>query len=144
PVPRCPAPAPLPLFLIPAGVALAGAGFHVVEPHVLGAGPVRPRLLARYRTGVAADALVQVHHHGHLRHYSHSSLLLFVPKWARAFADHRDLITLVSRRPVVVERERQLPVPADEVGGLEHDPRERVVDPAALPARFRDRGVDGA
>src|SRR5699024_11469162 len=53
------------------GVPLAGAGLHVVEPHVRGAVPVGPCLLAGHRAGVAADALVEVHHHRHLGHDSH-------------------------------------------------------------------------
>src|SRR5690606_31479794 len=66
-------PAALPrlLVLVPAGIALSGTGLHVVEPHVLRAGAVRPRLLARHRTGVAPDALVERHHHGDLGHDSH-------------------------------------------------------------------------
>src|SRR5690606_7656812 len=66
-------PAALPdlLVLVGARVAQAGPGLDVVEPHVLGAGAVGPRLLARHRAGVAADALVEVHHHRHLRHDSH-------------------------------------------------------------------------
>lgn len=66
-------PAALPplLVLVAARVALTGAGLHVVEPHVLGARPVGPRLLARDRTGVTTDALVQGHHHGNLGHHTH-------------------------------------------------------------------------
>src|ERR1039458_3924559 len=36
-----------------------------------------------------------------------------------AAADHGDLVALVAGRPVVVEGERQLAVPADHVGGLD-------------------------
>ena len=50
-----------------ARIALARAGLDVVEPDVLGAGPVGPHLLAGHRAGVAADALVEVHHHRDLR-----------------------------------------------------------------------------
>src|SRR5699024_11663162 len=66
-----PAALPLLLILVTARVALAGTGLDIVEPHVFGALAVRPRLLARDRTRVAADALVEVHHHRHLRHDSH-------------------------------------------------------------------------
>ena len=54
-----------------AGVAEARAGLDVVEPDVLDAGAVGPRLLARDRAGVAPDALVEVHHHRHLSHDTH-------------------------------------------------------------------------
>ena len=66
-------PAALPpvLVLVAPGVAQAGPGLHVVEPHVLDAGPVGPRLLAGDRAGVAADALVEVHDHAHLGHDAH-------------------------------------------------------------------------
>ncbi len=66
-------PAALPAFLVlvRAGVAEAGAGLDVVPPDVLSAGTVGPRLLARDRAGVAADALVEVHHHRHLCHHAH-------------------------------------------------------------------------
>ena len=37
---------------------------------VVGAGPVGPGLLAGDRTGVAADALVEVHHHADLGHHA--------------------------------------------------------------------------
>ena len=61
---------PLLLVLVAARVALTGPRLDVVEPHVLDAAPVRPRLLARDRAGVAPDALVEVHHHAHLGHDS--------------------------------------------------------------------------
>ncbi len=66
-------PAALPLFLVlpGAGVAHAGTSFNVIEPDVLGAFAVGPCLLTRDRTGVAADALVQVHDHGDLGHDFH-------------------------------------------------------------------------
>src|SRR5690606_12775178 len=44
-----PAALPALLVLVLAGVALAGPGLDVVEPHVLDAAAVRPRLLARDR-----------------------------------------------------------------------------------------------
>ena len=68
-------PAALPLLLVlpAAGVAHAGTGFDVVEPDVLGAVAVRPHLLAGDRTGVAADALVEVHHHRDLSHDLHQN-----------------------------------------------------------------------
>ncbi len=61
-----PAAAPLPLVFPALRVAEAGLRLDVVEPHVLGAAPVRPDVLAGDRAGVAADALVEVHHHRHL------------------------------------------------------------------------------
>ncbi len=74
-------PAALPplLVLVAARIALAGAGLHVVEPHVLGARPVGPGLFAGDRAGVAADALVEVHDHRDLRHDPHQ----YVTSWAR-------------------------------------------------------------
>ena len=54
-----------------ARVALPGVGLDVVEPDVLGAGPVGPDLLAGDRAGVAADALVEVHDHRDLRLDAH-------------------------------------------------------------------------
>ena len=68
-----PDPAALPSLLVLVGprIALPRAGFHIVEPHVLDAGPVGPGLFAGHRTGVAPDALVQVHHHRQLSHHAH-------------------------------------------------------------------------
>src|SRR5699024_3949467 len=54
-----PAALPLLLVLVAARVALAGPGLDIVEPHVFGALAVRPRLFARDRARVAADALVE-------------------------------------------------------------------------------------
>src|SRR5262245_43411301 len=67
------------LVLVAARVAGAGFGFDVVEPDVLAAGPVGPGLFAGDRAGVAADALVQVHHHRHLGHDPHQNST----SWAR-------------------------------------------------------------
>ena len=66
-------PAALPrlLVLVTPRVALARPGLDVVEPDVLRAGAVGPRLLARHRARVAPDALVEVHHHAHLGHDTH-------------------------------------------------------------------------
>jgi Fe-S-cluster-containing dehydrogenase component len=74
-------PAALPAVLVLVGprVALAGPGLHIVEPHVLHAGAVGPRLLAGHRAGVAPDALVEVHHHAHLGHDLHQ----YSTSWAR-------------------------------------------------------------
>src|SRR6185295_8738908 len=66
-----PAPAPSLLVLVPPRVALTRAGLDVVEPDVLGTGAVGPGLLAGHRAGLAADALVEVHHHAHLGHDAH-------------------------------------------------------------------------
>ncbi len=68
PVLELPAAAPGVLVLVAAGVALAGPGLDVVEPRVLGARSVGPGLFAGDGAGVAADAFVEVHHHGHLGH----------------------------------------------------------------------------
>jgi hypothetical protein len=61
-----PAAVPLVLVLPFLGVADAGLGLDVVEPGVLHAGAAGPDVLAGHRTGVAADALVQVQHHADL------------------------------------------------------------------------------
>src|SRR5215217_6245733 len=74
-----PAASPRFLIFITTGVTLAGPGFHIVEPHVLGAGAIGPGLLAGYRAGVAADALVKVHHHAHLSHDTHQ----YCTSWER-------------------------------------------------------------
>ena len=134
-----PAAAPLLLVLPALGVADAGLGLDVVEPHVLGAGPVGPDLLAGDRAGVAADALVEVHHHPDLRADPHSNLT----------SASRLRSTVTSSRcepvgPVVVEAERELRVAADEVGRLHHDPRQRVVGAAALALQLGQRHVQVA
>src|SRR5699024_4787331 len=59
---------PFLLILVGAGIPLPWPGLDVVEPHVLDPGTVGPRLLAGDRTGMAPDALVEVHHNGDLRH----------------------------------------------------------------------------
>jgi hypothetical protein len=66
-----PAALPFLLVLVAARVADARPGLDIVEPHVLDTRPVRPRLLAGDAAGVASDALVEVHHHRHLRHDLH-------------------------------------------------------------------------
>src|SRR5262249_61934951 len=68
-----PAALPLLLVLVAARVSGAGLGLDVVEPDVLRSRPVRPGLLAGDRAGVAADALVEVHHHGDLSHHAHQN-----------------------------------------------------------------------
>ena len=83
-----PAAVPLLLVLIAPRVADAGLGLDVVEVHVLGAGPVRPHLLAGHRAGVAADALIEVHHHRDVRHHPHQ----YSTSWARR------RITVISSR----------------------------------------------
>src|SRR5665647_956039 len=149
-------PATLPAFLVLVGsrVALARPGLHVVEPDVLGAGAVRPRLLARHRAGMAADALVEVHHHRHLRHDSHRvappamagcaarRAAISVLHRLRATSDDGHLIALVACRAEVVEGVGQLGVPADEVARLDQQPGQRVVDAAALAGGLRARHVD--
>ena len=79
PLVQLPAALPLLLVLVGAGIAQPGPGLDVVEPDVLGAGPVGPRLLAGDRAGVAPDALVEVHDHRHLRHDPHQ----YVTSWLR-------------------------------------------------------------
>src|SRR5215217_1174543 len=74
-----PAASPSFLIFITAGVALAGPGLHIVEPDVLGAGTISPRLLAGHRTRMAANALVKVHHHAHLGHHPHQ----YCTSWER-------------------------------------------------------------
>jgi len=66
-----PAATPLILVLVATRIPLPRAGFHVVEPHVLGSRAVGPGLLAGDGAGVAADALVEVHDHRHLSHDAH-------------------------------------------------------------------------
>jgi hypothetical protein len=68
---QLPAALPLLLVLVATRIPLSRAGLHVVEPHILGASPIGPRLLTGHRAGVAADALVEVHHHRHLGHHAH-------------------------------------------------------------------------
>ncbi len=70
-------PAPLEaLLVLPLpGVTDAGLGLDVVPPHVFGALPVGPDVLAGNGTGVAADALVQVEHHDYLGSNIHLWLL---------------------------------------------------------------------
>ena len=58
------------------GIAHAGLGFHVVEPHVFRAGGRGPRVLARDAARVAREALVQVQHHAHLHLDIHTHILL--------------------------------------------------------------------
>jgi len=68
-----PAAAPVLVVLPALGVAQPGLGLDIVEPHVLRPRPVGPHLLAGHAAGVAADALVQVHHHADLRLDPHSN-----------------------------------------------------------------------
>ncbi len=122
--------APAFLILVGARIALSGPGFDVVEPHVLGTGPVRPRLLAGDRTGVAADALVEVHHHRHLCHDLHeflASQVRFAPQappasisvghLLRPATYHGHFVALIAGGSEIVEREGVLGVaPARCVG----------------------------
>ena len=66
-----PAALPLLLILVTAGVTLTGTSLNVVEPDVLGTGSVRPCLLTGHGAGVAADALIERHHHSNLCHNAH-------------------------------------------------------------------------
>src|SRR5829696_8449125 len=66
-------PAAFPAFLVFVELRVADArfGLDVVPPLVLGALAARPDVLAGHRAGVAPDALVEVHHHRHLRLDAH-------------------------------------------------------------------------
>ena len=69
-----PPPAVPPLLVLPfAGIADARLGLHIVEPGVFDAFAVGPHVLAGDRTGVAADALVEVQHHRDLGTDLHSA-----------------------------------------------------------------------
>ncbi len=68
---QLPAAVPGVLVLPALGVADAGLGLDVVEPHVLGAVAVGPDVLAGDAAGVAADALVEVHDHADLGSDAH-------------------------------------------------------------------------
>ena len=59
-------------------IADAWLGFHIVPPHVFGAFPVRPYILAGNRTGIAANTLLQVEGHAYLSFYFHGFLLYSV------------------------------------------------------------------
>ena len=85
---QCPAAVPLLLILVTFRVADAGLGLDIVEVDVLGARPIRPDLLAGHRAGVAADALVEVHHHRDVGHDPHQ----YSTSWARR------RITVISSR----------------------------------------------
>ena len=74
-----PAALPLLLVLVTARIPLPGTGLHVVEPDVFGARPVGPGLFAGDGAGVAADALVQCHHHCCLGHDAHQ----YATSWER-------------------------------------------------------------
>src|SRR5262245_32941107 len=65
-----------------------------------------------------------------------------VPHLLAAAADHRHLVALAAGRAQVVEREAELGVAADQVGRLDQQPGERVVDAAAPAAGLGDRHVD--
>src|SRR6516162_5373021 len=54
-----------------------------------------------------------------------------------AAADDGDLVPLVAGGAVVVERERELPVAADHVRGLDDQPGQRVVRPTVPPGNLR-------
>ncbi len=58
------------------GIAHAGLGFHIVEPHIFRAGGRSPRVLARDAARVAREALVQIQHHAHLHLDIHTHILL--------------------------------------------------------------------
>ena len=73
-----PAAAPALLVLPALRVADAGLRLDVVEPDVLGARPVRPHVLAGDRARVAADALVEAHHHPDLRPDPHQYATSFI------------------------------------------------------------------
>ena len=58
------------------GIAHAGLGFHIVEPHIFRAGGRSPRVLARDAARVTREALVQIQHHAHLHLDIHTHILL--------------------------------------------------------------------
>ena len=66
-----PAAFPLILVLPAARITHAWPGLHVIEVDVLSTFAVGPRLLTCDGTRVAADALIQAHHHSDLCHYFH-------------------------------------------------------------------------
>src|SRR5215469_4380992 len=67
-------------------VAAARLGFHIVPPHVFGALAVGPKILAGDTAGMAADALVQMKHHGNLRTNIHRSAPLATNSIPEAYA----------------------------------------------------------
>src|SRR5690606_27592752 len=76
-------PAALPAVLVfPVfGVADARLGFNVVEPDIFHAFAVGPDVFTGDRTGMAADALVQVQHHCNLRaHFHFAASLIPTPR----------------------------------------------------------------
>src|SRR5690606_30677279 len=144
-----PAAQPLHLVLVAAGVPQPGPGLDVVEPDVLHAGAVGPRLLAGHRAGVAPDALVEVHDHGQLRHDLHVPPPVCggpgsVLDRGGAPADLGDLVPVVPGRADVVEEVGQLGVAADDVARLDEDPGQAVVDAAPLAVGLGERDVDEA
>ena len=131
-------PAALPFLLVFPALRVADTRLRldVVEPGVLDAAPVRPHVLAGDRAGVAADALVEVHHHRDLRPHLHQYVDL-----AGELPHHDDLVALRAGRPVVVEAVRELGVAADQMGRLHRDPRHRVVGAAARAGELAERHV---
>ena len=101
------APPALPVILIFPGARIANtrSGLNVVEPHVLGTFAVRPCLLTGYRTGVAANALVKVHHHDDLTHDLHR----FIPS-LQIWGTNPQNSTSWLRRRIMVTSSRWLPV----------------------------------
>src|SRR5574338_934390 len=63
-------------------------GLNVVPPHIFGAFAVGPQVLARHRTGMAADALIQVKEHTHMSANVHGYSLWL--KFGRLDATHED------------------------------------------------------
>ena len=89
---QLPAPLPLVLVLVRLGIAEPWPGLHIVEPCVLDAVAVGPRLLAGDGACVTTNALVEVHHHAHLSH------------------DLHQYVTSCERRRITVTSSRWLPV----------------------------------
>ena len=69
-----PSAVPLVLVLPFPGITDAGLGLDIVEPGVFHAFAVGPHVLAGHRTGVAADALVEIEHHSDLRADFHQTI----------------------------------------------------------------------
>src|SRR5215475_4617608 len=93
-----PAAAPALLILPVLRVADAGLGLDVVEPRVFHAETRGPDVLAGDRAGVAADALVEIHHHRDLRADLHDAASSTIPGTGCEFSSSQS--TLASLRTI--------------------------------------------
>ncbi|MNN38777.1 hypothetical protein D3C81_1527890 [compost metagenome] len=89
-----PAAVPLALVLPFLGVADARLGLDVVEPGVLHAVAAGPDVLAGHGAGMAADALVEVQHHGHLGADLHRGAPSSCADWGRGVSIQSTLFIL--------------------------------------------------